>query len=68
MRTEREQWNRLSTNDKHTLRSVALVLDGKKVYYRITNDNIDYPPTLWAWCDPKWFYSLLSASFGIHRR
>ena len=63
-----KEWNKLSSNDRKLLRSVELALDSRKIHCRITNDNQDYPPTLWAWCERKFFYDLLNYQFGIHRR
>lgn len=66
MMQERE-WCKLSTNDRHQLREMALMLDSRRIYFNYSYDNPDYPPTIFAYCERKVFDSLL-AILGLHRR
>ena len=62
------EWCKLSSNDKHTLRELAIVLDARKVHYNYSYDNENYPPTIFAYMERTKFDDLLASLFGIHRR
>jgi len=59
------QWCKLSTNDRHILREVGIVLDAMEIENHMAKDDINRPPTMFAWCEKKTFYTIIDR-FGIH--
>lgn len=65
--TEEPKWNRLSTNNGHDIATVALECYAKGIRYNISDDNPEWPPTLWAYCSPSLFGRILSTTVGVRK-
>ena len=60
-------WHRVSTNDRHILRSCMTICEFRRIKYNYSNDNLDYPPTVFMYCEQKEADQIRN-SLGIYRK